>query len=173
MTAILPSITEANLFKALGDFISSIVDCQVIRAQVNRTSMPAGEFVSMTPRASDPLSTNVYSIATSSTKSIKSPTRWAVQIDCYGAQACDRAKSIAALLRDDYACQKFAASGFDIQPLYASDAQQMPLITGEQQYLERWTFEIALQYNGVLTVPQDTADALVVGLINVDATYKP
>ena len=172
MTAILPSITEANLFKALGDFISSIVDCQVIRAQVNRTAMPPGDFVSMTQSSSAPLSTNIDS-NTSNTKSVKAPTRWGAQIDCYGAQACDRAKAITALLRDDYACQQFAASGYDIQPLYASDAQQMPLITGEQQYLERWTFEIALQYNGILTVSQDTADALVVGLINVDATYKP
>lgn len=172
MTAILPNITEANLFKALGDFISSIVDCPVIRTQVNRTPMPTGDFVAMTPRASEPVSTNIDSNA-STAKSIKSPTRWAAQIDCYGAQACDRAKAIAALLRDDYACQKFAASGFDIQPLYASDAQQMPLITGEQQYLERWTFEIALQYNGILTLPEDTANALVVDLINVDARYKP
>lgn len=172
MTAILPSITEDNLFKTLGDFISSVVDCPVIRSQANRTPMPAGDFVSMTPRASDSLSTNVDS-NTSNTKSVKSPTRWSVQIDCYGARACDRAKAIAALLRDDYACQSFAASDFDIQPLYASDAQQMPLVTGEQQYLERWTFEIALQYNGVMTVPQETASALVVGLINVDAAYKP
>ena len=172
MTAILPNITEANLFSVLGAFISSVVDCPVIRTQVNRTAMPAGDFVAMTPRASDSLSTNIDANAAYA-KSVKAPTRWAAQIDCYGAQAGDRAKAIAALLRDDYACQQFAASGYDIQPLYASDAQQFPLITGELQYLERWTFEVSLQYNGILTFPEDTANALVVDLINVDARYKP
>lgn len=172
MTAIIPSISETNLIKALGDFIASVVDCPVLRSQVNRVSFPTGDFVLMTPTSSLPLSTNVDAF-TDATKTVKRATQFTVQIDCYGTQANERAITLATLLRDDVANESFAASGFDIQPLYASDAHQMPLITGEEQYLERWTFEAVLQFNPVLTVPIQSATAVDVGLIDVDVQYPP
>jgi hypothetical protein len=172
MTDVAISITEKSLLDALGVFISSVVSCEVIRLQKNRVSPPKGDFVGITALGTEELSTSVETnFATNRT--IKSPTRFSVQIDCYGALAGDRAKALSILLRNDYACQAFAATGLDIQPLYATPASQMPLITGEQQYLERWTFEAALQFNGVVTVAQDTANTLAVGLINVGAAYKP
>jgi hypothetical protein len=96
-----------------------------------------------------------------------------VQIDCYGALANERAATISMLLRDNYACASFTTSGYDIQPLYADNAQQMPLIDGESQYLERWFFNAVLQYNPVITVNQDTANAIDVGLVSVDVVFKP
>lgn len=165
-----PSLTEAALMRALGDFIKPLVDCPVVRGQNNRVPLPAGDCIIMTPTGAVPLSTNVDAFS-DSTKTVTRPTQFNVQIDCYGAAASDRAQTIGTLLRDDYACQKFADSG--VQPLFAGDAHQMPLVTGEQQYVERWTFEACFQYNPVLTVPQDSANALDVDLIDVDAAYPP
>lgn len=171
MTATI-DITETAVIKALGDFISGIVSCPVLRAQANRVSMPVGDFIMMTPTNALPLSTNVEAF-TDTTKTVERATQFTVQVDSYGVRANERAVTIATLLRDDVACASFAASGFDIQPLYAGDAHQMPLITGEEQYLERWTFEAVLQFNPVLTVAIQSATGVSVGLIDVDVQYPP
>lgn len=170
MADILPSVTETQAFTALGTVIQSVVGCPVIRAQVNRTAMPVGDFIVMTQKSFTRLSTNIVK-STSTTKTMMQPVKWAIQIDCYGALAADRATSISTILRDEYAAAQFITLGYDMQTLYADDAQQMPLISGEEQYIERWTFNAILQLNPVLTVAQQTANALTVGIINVDATY--
>ena len=167
-----PSIIEENVFTALRAFILSAVDCEVVRSQVNRVAMPKGDFIALTPVASAALSTNTDSTSTAA-KTILRPVQVNVQVDCYGLRAADRAQTIATLFRDDYACQSFKTSGFDIQPLYAEDAHQMPLISGEEQYVERWTFELAMQANPVLTVTQQSAITLDIGLQNVDRTFPP
>lgn len=165
------SIAETDVFTALRTFMLSIVDCEVIRLPANRAAMPK-DFIGLTPLGSSPLETNSDTYNDIS-KTIKRATRVDVQVDCYGAMALDRANAITSLFRDDYGCQSLKASGFDMQPLYAEDAHQMPLVTGEDQYVERWTFELAIQVNYVFTVTQDSAVALVVGLKNVDRTFPP
>ncbi len=170
MSDTLPSILETNVLTALRAFILSLVSCEVVRTPINRVSMPVGDFIALTPIGSEALATNTDTFSATS-EAILRPMKYGVQVDCYGASAGDRANTIAALFRDDYACQSFLGSGFDIQPLYAGDAHQMPMVTGEDQYLERWTFECFMQANPVVTVPAQTANALSVGLINVDATY--
>ena len=172
MSDTLPSILETNVFAALRAFILSLVSCEVIRTPINRVAMPVGDFIALTPLASVALATNTDTYSASA-EMILRPMQYTVQVDCYGSSAGDRANTIAALFRDDYACQSFRASGFDVQPLYAGDAHQMPLVTGEEQYLERWTFECVMQANPVVTVPAQTASSLTVDLINVDATYPP
>jgi len=167
-----PSILETDVFKAMRTFILSIVDCEVIRTQVNKVSTPKRDFIALTPTSLIPLETNTDTW-TDTTKSVKRSAQMSIQVDCYGLNSVDRAQTIAALFRDDYACQYFASSGFDMQPLYASDAQQMPITSGEDTYIERWTFECVLQINPVITVPIQTANTLTAGLISVDRTYPP
>lgn len=169
-TDVLPTVTETDVFTALRAFILTLVGCEVIRGQVNQAAMPVGDFIVLTALGSEPLETNTDQY-TATTKTILRPTQWRMQVDCYGAVAGDRAQTIASLLRDNVACDSFAASGFDIAPLYAGDAKQMPLITGEEQFLERWTFEAVLQTNPVVTVAVDTADILSISITNVPVQY--
>lgn len=166
------SITETNVFTVLRAFILTIVTCEVIRLPNNRTPMPLGAFVAMSPGANIPLSTNVTAYA-ATTKGVERPSQLSIQIDCYGAGSADMATAISTLLRDPYACDQFSASGFDIAPLYAGDAHQMPLVDGEAQYEERWTFDAVLQFNPILTAPQDSAIALVANIYDVDRTFPP
>ncbi len=167
---ILPSVTETDVFTALRAFLLTVVGCPVVRTQVNRVPMPLGDFIALTPISAAPLETNTDTY-TASTKTVLRPTEYTIQIDCYGAAASDRALTIASLLRDSYAVDQFALQGFDVSPLYAGDAKQMPLIDGEEQYEERWTFNAVLQVNGLITLPEQTADTLTVGLIPADVFY--
>jgi hypothetical protein len=160
---ITPSITETQVFTALRAFLLTIVTCEVVRAPVNRVAMPLGDFISLTPISNIPLSTNVTTL-TGANNSIKRASQFTIQIDCYGSGAGDRATAITMLLRSDYAFG--AASGLDIQQLYAGDSRQIPIVDGEGQYAERWSFDAVLQFNPVLTIPQDSAIVLRVDSIN-------
>jgi hypothetical protein len=166
------SITEMQVFTVLRAFILSIVNCEVVRTPVNRVAMPLGDFIALTPLSNIPLSTNVTTYAAAS-KNVKRASQFTIQIDCYGPGAGDRATAISTLLRDAYAVEQFALSGVDVVPLYAGDAHQLPLVDGEQQYSERWTFEAVLQFNPVMTTPQDSALALTIAVKDVDRTYPP
>ena len=170
------SISESNVLTALRTFILSLVTCEVIRGLGNRAAMPAGDFIAMTTIMAPPLATNVstYSdIPGAGTQNIKRSTQINIQLDCYDVSAAENATIISTLLRSEYACNSFAASGFDIQPLYAEDPKQMPIVNAESQWQERWTFAAVLQFNPVIAVPQDFATTLNANLVNVEATYKP
>lgn len=168
------SITEDNLFKVLGDFLSSIVSTQVIRGQVNRVPMPGDDVIVMTPGLALALATPTQTYTDADgvhTSNFKQSKQWTAQIDCYGDSANDAAATIATMLRTIYACDFFKATGLEIQPLYAGEPKQLPITTGENQYLERWGLDAVLQYNPVISVTQEFADQLAIGLINVDATF--
>lgn len=167
-----PSITETQVFTALRAFVLTIVSCEVVRLPANRVPMPAGAFVGLSPVSNIPLSTNVASY-TDTAKNVERASQITLQVDCYGPGSGDRATAISTLLRDAYACEQFAASGFDIQPLYAGDAKQLPLVDGEQQYEERWSFEAVMQFNPVITLPQDSATSLTPDVVSVERTYPP
>lgn len=71
--------------------------------------------------------------------------------------------AIATLFRDIYGCDFFAAQLAGVQPLYATEAHQGPLVDGSKQYEDRWTFELVFQMNPELTLAQDFADGLEIG----------
>jgi hypothetical protein len=173
------SITESQALTVLRAFVLSLVDLDgdhVVRSLGNRVAMPTGEFIVLAPLGSTALSTTVQSYIDAPGAGVsqnKRSTQFAVQVDCYGAQALDRASVLSMLLRAPYACEFFAAAGFDMQPLYAGEAKQLPFVTGEAQYMERWSFDAALQMNPVVAVPQRFADQLHVDLIDVDAKFPP
>lgn len=100
-------------------------------------------------------------------------TRVTVQVDAYGPASADYAQILTTTFRDSFAVDQFALSGFDVAPLYADDANQIPLIDGESQYESRWTIKCVLQCNPVVSFPLQFADALQVELIDVDAKYPP
>jgi hypothetical protein len=60
-----------------------------------------------------------------------------------------------------------------VAPLHADDPRQMPFINDQSQYEWRWIIEACLQANQVVISPQQFADALEIGLIEVDSHYPP
>jgi hypothetical protein len=106
-------------------------------------------------------------------QNLMQPTQLTVQLDVHGPLSADNAQVIATMLRDPYAVDFFAAANADVAPLYTSDPRQMPFSNGEQQIEDRWLVEAQLQVNPSITVPQQFADALVTGIISVDAAYPP
>lgn len=108
------------------------------------------------------------------------PVKFTAQLDVHGEFSADNVHIISTLFRDEYGVELFKASGFDVTPLYASEARQLPFKNGEQQIETRWTMDVVMQCNPIVTVPQYFADQLNFGVlgvssgvISVDASYPP
>lgn len=101
------------------------------------------------------------------------PTQVTIQCDVHGPLGADNAQIISTLFRDQYAWEQFAAQTphYDVAPLYADDPRQLPFTNDQNQVENRWVIELHLQANAVATVPQQFANAAVVGLISVDERF--
>ncbi len=160
------SITVDQVIDALADFLAPFVPAaQIVRAQVNRVPMPSNPGIVLTELLQVDLSVPateyqppVDPIPAIGTATIYGPSRIDVQIDFYGAQAGEFCKTVKTAFRSHWGFEHFPAN---IKPLYTSDGIQAPLVTGEQQYESRWTLTASMQYNPIVTVPQDFADVLV------------
>jgi len=168
MTAPILSLTESQSLAALRAFLLSMLSLgmEVVRGQDNRVPPPAGtNYAVLTPILRERIETNTDSYAdgypaTPGTKSTQQPVKLTVQVDMYGPTSADSAQIITTLFRDEVAVSAFAASGYDVTPLYASDPRQGAFLDGEQQIENRWTFDAVMQCNPVITVSQDFAGTI-------------
>ncbi len=105
-------------------------------------------------------------------RSMKSPKR--SESSPSMATSSSNATIVSTLMRDGYAVDQFAASGFPGTPLHADDPRQVPFLNAEQQWETRWVVEARLQADETVTgIPQQFAGVLNVTLIDVDAAYPP
>ena len=95
-------------------------------------------------------------------------TQVTVQLDVHGPASADNAQIISTLLRDEYAVDQFPSG---IAPLYCDDPQQIPFVNDQDQYETRWVVRAQLEAEQTVTVPQQFADTLAVGLIDVEEAY--
>lgn len=172
------SPTDAQLYAKLGAFVTAVVPVgtTVIRGLPNRAAMPAGSFVCMQAINRVRLATNktIYTdpfpTPGDGSNARTAPTRVDVQLDCYGAAAGDLAQMLSTMFRDEYGCTALAP---ECQPLFADEPKMVPMVTGEEQYLQRWTVTASLQYNPVTSTPQEFAGELSATIINVDVEFPP
>lgn len=165
-------ITDADVMTALRTALLAILPTgtPVVQAQQNRAAMPVGGFVQMNSSGMQRLATNVDTFNSDQSESIATQVRYEVQIDFLGPTAQSWAMVVQAAFRDAQGASLFPAN---IQPLYADDPLQIPLIDAESQYEQRWTVRAALQYNPVITAQQPSATALQIGLKPIDQTFAP
>lgn len=172
-------ITLADLYAKVGALFQAIVGIDpntaqlvpLVQGQSNRTPMPTVPFMLMQAFRAGRVRTNVDTWAPiTQLQSSEQGTKVKVQLDCYGPDAETWVTMVSTLWRDFYACDQLAPT---CAPLYSEDPFQGALIDGEEQYEERWTVELYLQYNPVTTVAQQSANALAATVINVDERYPP
>jgi len=175
MTATI-DIVDQDVYGAIRALLLSILPSgtEVVQGQDNLVSMPLGGFVTMTSAGQTRLGTNIVSYTPGSSnpgsKTLQPPTQYAVQLDFYGPTSESWAAMTQAVFRDEVATDAMPAN---IQPLYADDPMQMPLIDGEEQYEQRWKLTANVQYNPQITVPQNFGDTFPIGGSSVDVVAPP
>jgi hypothetical protein len=175
------SLTETQVLTALRSFLMLVLPTgtEVVRGLDNRVPEPSGvNFVVMTPVLRARLETNTTTFqdnypVSAGLRTDLQPIKLTVQIDVHGPQAADNTQIITTLWRSEWATIQFAASGYDVVPLYTDEPKQLPYLNGEQQVEIRWVIDAVMQTNPVVTTTQDFAASLVAGVISVDAEYQP
>jgi hypothetical protein len=163
MANYVPSIAIDDVITALGTFLQPFVgSADIIRAEVNRVAPPVGPFVELTELMTVDLETPHTWNHADQTTSIKGPARIDVQVDFYGPASGDWCRAVKGVFRTPYAASQFPCN---IKPLYCSDGTQAPLMTGEEQYEVRWVLTASMQFNPVIIVPQQSADALAMNVV--------
>lgn len=164
------SLTEDDIMTALRAFILSIMPAGVeaIQGQDNFVPMPgAGDFIVMTPAKREQFSQTAHAYdGSAGTEEISRSTSLHFQLDTYGPNASDNVQVLTTLFRDDFGFRFFKPYG--LAPLYCDDGQQMPLISGEKTWIQRWMMRGVLQTNLAVTVPSDFADTLITTLLRAD-----
>lgn len=170
-----PVLTD--LYTDVRAFLLTIVPTgtEVIQGIDNRVPMPPGPFVLMQALYQIRLATNEDTYddpfpSDGGAQNAKASMRVDLQLDFYGVDSLQWATEAQTLWRDEVGCTALAPN---CQPLYAEDPRMIPLVTGEEQYLQRWSLTATLQYNPVTVTAQEFADTLEVTVINVDEAYPP
>lgn len=101
-----------------------------------------------------------------------------VQLDFHTADttASDLAQSVSTTFRDEYATRFFGALPAPlnrITPFYADDPRLMPFVNDQNQYEWRWVVDARMQANQQVALPQEFADQVTVGLIEIDEHFPP
>lgn len=149
----------------------------VVQGYPNEASMPPATpgWVQMTAHHKQRLATSVedwdmVSDTDPTTVDVSQSVQVTLQLDCFSPLASDWADMLTTLLRSTVGCDALKPA---CQPLYADDPIRAPLTSAEAQYNDRWIVQAVLQYNPVVTSPQQFADAATVTVINVDEAYPP
>jgi hypothetical protein len=177
------SPNEFSALVALRGYIFYLLpDLEIVRGQGNLVPEPKGnDFIVLTPILRTRLETNIDTLGLptgsdllNGSLSMMAPTKLMVQADVHGPASGDNAQIVLTAFRDAFAAQWFTDQQIvGIMPLYTSDARQIPFINAEQQYENRWTLDLAMQINPVVTVPMQFAREIDVGLISIDVAYPP
>lgn len=161
----------------VGNFIVSIVPAgtPVLRGPIDRAATPNVDYVLMTPVHTEPLRTTIVTDDDPGTglgtATWEQGAKVEVQLDFYGdAFGADWGAAFITMWKTEYACD---ALGDTCSPLYTDGGRMMPLVTGEEQYLERWTVRTFLQYNPTVSTPQDYADTVDITAISIDQAFPP
>jgi hypothetical protein len=156
---------DQDVFTALRTFLVSVLptEIEVVQAQDNGVPLPLGNFVTMNnvgkKRTATNINTYVDTGSNPSNKLTETHIQFDIQLDFYGDMAGDFSAIAMAMFRDAYATDMFP---INIQPLYADDPMQIPLIDGEAQYIQRWKSQAMIQYNPIITSQQDLAKSLTI-----------
>ncbi|CAB5155392.1 hypothetical protein UFOVP150_5 [uncultured Caudovirales phage] len=159
----LPSITDNDVFKALGDFLVAVLPTStpIMQTQDNLVGMPISGFVTMNNSSKKRLATNIHTYEKTTPivgyKHVMVSTQYNIHLDLYGPDSGMWAATVQTLFRDEFATSIMPSN---IQPLHADDPIQLPLIDGERNYTERWKLQVYMQYNPIVTVAQQFAIAI-------------
>jgi len=94
------------------------------------------------------------------------PTQLTFQCDVHGPGSAENAQRIGTMIRSEFACDFFRARDIPVQPLHADDPmRQSAFSNAEAQYEDRWTVDVVLQANLVMTVDQQFADEVIVPVV--------
>lgn len=164
---------DDKLVQAIGDFVRWCVGEQlpIVRGWTNAVSRPASPYVMVTPMG---LSWNATTTRTYTPDeddlqrgklAVGRSLSRRVQVDLYGPEAEQWARTVAVLFRDLTGCDFL--QGYSLAPLTVSEPQELTEARGNEQAEPRWMLDLTIQATGdfaSVTVELDFFNNVVLGL---------
>lgn len=182
-------LTDNDVYNALVAFVGTIVPTgtPVIRGQQNRVSMPSGPCVVLTTLgAPSRIGTNAESTEATVVNNqitgfealVEADFEYSVQADFYSA--ADPITGFAASESWAMATELLWRSkiGWSLmpegmKPLYSEGRQQLPIVGSENQWIQRWTMTLTLDYQPTWTQTTQAATAATVVPEPIDVFFPP
>lgn len=168
--------TEEQALTALRAFLLHVLPngFVVIAGQQNNVPLPKGGVVVMTPLFFNTLSVPATQYDRPAGLEQKKQSKdWRVQLDVYGSQAADMASMLATVFSSSVATAFFDAQNVPLQALYAEDPRNLVFTNESMNYEGRWMLEVHLEIITTVSVQQQFASTLAVGVKEVDNTFTP
>ena len=88
---------------------------------------------------------------------------------CTDRNSGDNAQVVSNIIRSAFAVDQMAGTG--VTPLFSDDPRQAHFQTAANQYEERWTVDVHLQFKPSVSTPQEFFDAVDLTVVNIDVAF--
>ena len=92
----------------------------------------------------------------SQTVTVQTAVKTMMQVDCYGDLGQARARQIATMFKNPYACERLQSC----QPLDYRPPKNLSFVNEASEYEPRWMVEIDMQYNPHYTYRQESTTVM-------------
>ena len=96
----------------------------------------------------------------SQTVTVQTAVKTMMQVDCYGELGQARARQIATMFKNPYACERLQSC----QPLDYRPPKNLSFVNEASEYEARWMMEIDMQYNPHYTYRQESTKTITVDI---------
>ena len=96
----------------------------------------------------------------SQTVTVQTAVKTMMQVDCYGDLGQARARQIATMFKNPYACERLQSC----QPLDCRPPKNLSFVNEASEYEARWMVEIDMQYNPHYTYRQESTKTITVDI---------
>ncbi|CAK7192386.1 hypothetical protein COMNV_00582 [Commensalibacter sp. Nvir] len=162
------STSEMGIYEAMVRFFKNrFPEIEVIRGQSNRVALPKNPFVLLQMIGKKCLST-IESRYDPVKKIMRECYEVMMRVDFWGTEACkacDLSTQFSTLWNDDSTYDLFRSFNAPLYPLYTDNDRMMTLITGEEQYSDRYSRDVYLEYHPEVALQQESAIELELTMI--------
>lgn len=134
--------------------------CPIVQGYCNGSPLPIDAIVITFITETD-LDQLAYSYETnndgvSQTVTMQTAVKAMMQVDCYGELGQARARQIATMFKNPFACERLKSC----QPLDYRPPKNLSFVNEASEYEARWMVEIDMQYNPHYTYQQESTTAV-------------
>ena len=149
-----------EIWEMLAEMFPTFDSSKIVRGYQNGMPLPIDGIVItfITETDLDQLS---YSEVTnpdliSQTITVQTAVKTMMQVDCYGDLGQARARQIATMFKNPYACERLQSC----QPLDYRPPKNLSFVNEASEYEARWMVEIDMQYNPHYTYRQESTTVM-------------
>lgn len=159
MAAAVLAPTEDQTFKALFDFVATVLDLeestlQIVKGFQNLTATPTGSYVVISPgiMQRQDFGRKLYDSALEQVVQ-QAHVTYSYQLDCYGPLGPSWASMLSVAWKTMWGVDNINADV--LTPLYADAPQQLNIVNAQGQYEQRFMIRLFGQVDQDVTLPQD------------------